>query len=488
MAGLALSAAPVRADDDTKAELDALKKRVAELENKQTAEDDSLRQAVQRLSGPTSPTDFRVYWNAHDGLKFETADKDFSLHIGGRLQYDAEWFHTGSGIQKYEAPTMSSALGNQADGDEIRRMRLCFDGTLYSDTFYKMEWEFGQRATVVQSTGGKPTDVTGGDLAGIRSAYVGTTALQPFATVTVGHFTEPFNLETVTSDNYMTFMERGPTYAFTPDYQTGIMLSNAVFDQRVTWAIGEFRPQYGTDNSGSSFQGYEKDNTGYDTTMRVTGLPWYQDEKTGDTFGLLHLGAAADFLTGAQPNSPVEFSSAPEMHLASAFVDTGAMSNIQDYQLYDEELAFVYGPFSAQGELAQAEMTRTAALKNLQFNAGYGYISYFLTGEHRGYSKANGCFDRVKVLHNLGTDKDGHRGWGAWELAVRYSYIDLDSQNIAGGRMADVTVGLNWYLNPNVRFMANYIHSKVLENCAAPGTPGRGGNEDIFGIRFQVDL
>jgi phosphate-selective porin OprO/OprP len=485
--GMALSSAPARADDDTKAELDALKKRVAELESKQKAEDDSLRKAVERISGPTSPTDFHVYWNTHDGLKLETDDKAFSLHIGGRLQYDFEWFKTSNDLKHYEAPAMTSALGKQADADEIRRMRLQFDGTLYSDTFYKLELEFAQRATAVTSTGGKPTDVTNGDLVGIRNAYVGTTALQPFATVMVGHFGEPFNLETVTSDNFITFMERGLTYAFAPDYQTGIQLSNAVCDQRVTWAIGEFRPQYGTDNSGSSFQGYEKNNSGYDTTARVTGLPWYQDEKTGDTFGLLHLGAAVDVLTDANPNSPVEFSSAPEMHLASAFVDTGAMKDIENYELYNEELAFVYGPFSAQAEAAQAQMVRTGD-KNLTFNAAYGYVSYFLTGEHRGYSKSSGCFDRVNVLHNLGTDKDGHRGWGAWELAARYSYIDLDSEDIHGGRMGDVTLGLNWYLNPNVRVMLNYVYSKVLENTAAAGSAGKGGNLNALGVRFQVDL
>ena len=485
VAGMALWSAPARADDDTKAELDALKKRVAELENKQNAEDNSLRKAAERISGPT---DFRVYWNAHDGLKFETSDKEFSLHVGGKLEYDFEWFHTGSGIQKYKAPTMKSALGNQADGDELRRMRLCLDGTIYSNTFYKLELEFAQRATAVQSTGGSATDVTGGDLAGIRNAYVGTTALQPFATVMVGHFAEPFDLDTVTNDAFITFMERGVTYTFSPDYQTGIQLSNAVFDRRLTWAIGEFRPQYGTDNSGSSYQGYEKNDSGYDTTARVTGLPWYQDEKTGDTFGLLHLGAAASLLTGAQPNSPIEFSSAPETHLASAFVDTGVMTNVEDYQLYEEEAAFVYGPFSAQGECAQAEVTRKGGQKDLSFNAAYGYISYFLTGDHRGYNRVSGCFDRVTPLHNLGIDKDGHRGWGAWELAARYSYIDLDSENIHGGRMADVTVGLNWYLNPNVRVMANYVHSKVLENTGATGTAGRGGNEDMLGVRFQVDL
>ena len=177
------------------------------------------------------------------------------------------------------------------------------------------------------------------------------------------------------------------------------------------------------------------------------------------------------------------------MHLASKFVTTGNIPSVEEYQLYDEEFAFVYGPFSAQAEGAQAEVTRsTAAQKNLSFSAAYAFISYFLTGEHRGYSKANGWFDRVHPLHNFGTyNKDGGRGWGAWELAARYSYIDLNDQNIQGGRMADVTVGLNWYLNPNMRVMLNYVRSHLFDNYT-PGKRIEGGDEDMLGVRFQLDL
>ena len=117
---------------DARAELEALKKRVAELEARQNAQDDSLRKAVERLSEPTSPTDFHTSWNWHNGLRFETADKAFSLHLGAVIQYDAEWFHTGSEHPEVPAPpvpktvTAATRLGNQADGDEIRRLRLMF--------------------------------------------------------------------------------------------------------------------------------------------------------------------------------------------------------------------------------------------------------------------------------------------------------------------------------------------------------------------------
>jgi len=486
MLGLLFPVAARAQDDDTKAELEALKKRVAELEkkaNESNNPDDSLRKAVERISEPGG---LGVKWN--NGLWFETDDKAFSIHVGATLQYDFEWFHTGSGIQKYKAPTMTSALGNQADGDEARRMRLLTNGTIYGNTFYMLEADFAGRINAVQSNvaAGKAATATPvtSDTVQIARAYVGTTALQPFATVTVGHLVEPFNLETVTNSNFNTFMERSTTFAFTPQYQTGMLLSNAVCDQRATWAIGEFRT--GNGNSSSTNQGFTQADSGYDTTARVTGLPWYQDEKNGGTFGLLHLGAAGSMRYPTKATS-LNFYSAPEMHLASYFVNTAAIAGVHEYQLYDQEAAFVYGPFSAQGECAQAEVTRTAGQKDVQFGAAYGFLSYFLTGEHRGYNKTNGCFDWVHPLHNLGSNKDGRYGWGAWELAARYSYIDLNDGDIQGGRMADVTAGLNWYLNPNVRVMLNYVRSHLFDNLA-PGKRIDGGDEDIFGVRFQVDL
>jgi phosphate-selective porin OprO/OprP len=79
-----------------------------------------------------------------------------------------------------------------------------------------------------------------------------------------------------------------------------------------------------------------------------------------------------------------------------------------------------------------------------------------LTGERRGYKPSTGAFDRVKPLEDFGAD-----GWGAFELTARYSLLDLTDRTIDGGRMSDVTLGGNWYMNPNMRAMLNLIRSRV---------------------------
>ena len=106
------------------------------------------------------------------------------------------------------------------------------------------------------------------------------------------------------------------------------------------------------------------------------------------------------------------------------------------------------------------------------FWGAYVQASYFLTGEHRPYKTSNGTFDKVKPLKNYG--KEG--GPGAWELAARYSYLNLNDAGVDGGRLRDLTLGLNWYLNPNLRIMWNYIFAD----------PSDGGDVDVFQMRFQL--
>ena len=75
------------------------------------------------------------------------------------------------------------------------------------------------------------------------------------------------------------------------------------------------------------------------------------------------------------------------------------------------------------------------------------------------------------------------REWGAWELGLRYSYIDLNDEDIRGGEERNLTLGLNWYLNTKVRLMFNYIRAEV-DDRADPAVDD--GTVDILQARFQI--
>ena len=90
----------------------------------------------------------------------------------------------------------------------------------------------------------------------------------------------------------------------------------------------------------------------------------------------------------------------------------------------------------------------------------------------RTWNPKAAVFNRIQPLTNFGFSGDGTpTGIGAWELAVRYSYLDLTDKTIAGGRLNSVTLGLNWYLNANAKLQFNYDYT-YRDNAANPFAKG----------------
>ena len=105
-----------------------------------------------------------------------------------------------------------------------------------------------------------------------------------------------------------------------------------------------------------------------------------------------------------------------------------------------------------------------------KFDGWYVQASYVLTGERRRYSFTSGTFQGVKP----------RRKWGAVEVGVRYSTLDLDNSGVTGGDGKDWTIGLNWYLRENLRLMFNYIHVDATTSDLERDDP------EIFGFRALV--
>jgi phosphate-selective porin OprO/OprP len=121
----------------------------------------------------------------------------------------------------------------------------------------------------------------------------------------------------------------------------------------------------------------------------------------------------------------------------------------------------------------------------LFFQGAYGFVSYFLTGENRTYNRRSATIDRVYPFENffrVRTNDGTATGWGAWEVAARWSYIDLTSQNIQGGRLNDATLTLNWHLNPYTRVKWEYIYA-MLDRA-----PVGNSFAQIGGMRFDIDF
>jgi phosphate-selective porin OprO/OprP len=142
-------------------------------------------------------------------------------------------------------------------------------------------------------------------------------------------------------------------------------------------------------------------------------------------------------------------------------------------ELYNCEWAWVHGPLSLQAEWQGTYIDQLGG-DPVFLHGCYAFVSYFLTGEHRSYSRNRGIFDKVQVLApflRLERDSVLFRGPGAWELAARFSYLDFDDRNLPlgpdgqllGDRAFGYTLGLNWYLNDNTRLMFDYNYT-ILDN------------------------
>ncbi len=263
-------------------------------------------------------------------------------------------------------------------------------------------------------------------------------------------------------------MERALPSVFDSVRNFGLAAYGSPLDDRMTWALGVFGD---TDDFSRTFD----NDLNFALSGRVTGLPWYAD----DGRKLVHLGVSASrqFRDGID----VRFRQRPEAHLAERFLDTGDVLSDGNI-LLAAEAALVYGPLSIQAEYKPAWIEqRFGDIAYMQ--GAYGFASWFLTGEHRPYDKKKGVFKRL-VPNNPFNPTKGQ--WGAWELAVRYSFLDLVSAGIDGGREANVTGGVNWYLYGNVRLTANYVYADVRNTGSQLGNAK--GNAHIFQMRTYVDF
>jgi phosphate-selective porin OprO/OprP len=147
------------------------------------------------------------------------------------------------------------------------------------------------------------------------------------------------------------------------------------------------------------------------------------------------------------------------------------------------ELAWVCGPFSIQSETKASWIKLTPDGDRVGVWGSYAEVSYFLTGEHRAYKKSRGIFTRVKPTNPF---NPAQGKWGAWEVAARYSYIDLTDENVRGGTLWDVTAALNWYLYPNFRWMMNYVYGYVGDRTANDQAIQGGSN--MVQTRFAFDF
>lgn len=394
-------------------------------------------------------------------VKAQKAKWKPSVNFTGELQVDA--------VFADQTEENRAVVGDIDNGADIRRARLGAFGEWLDNYEYRLEWDF--------ALAGRPS---------FLDNWITIRDVPFFGSVRVGHFFEPFLLDRLTSNRFTTFMQRALPDAFAPARNLGIMAFDETEDFQHTWQYGVFRT--GSNDFGDDVG----DSPDTAVTARTTWAPGYHPDCPDDVW---HFGIAGSHRMA--DDRTVRFTSTPELRNREDsvgsfpnFVDTGVL-RANSFDLAGFEFARVWGSFSVQSEYVITYVDRVGG-DNATFQSGYVFASYFLTGEHRTYSHSTntarhntGTFDRVLPKTNFlpapGVG-DVPCGPGAWEVAARYSWIDLNDSGVTGGELHDVTLGLNWYLNPYTKVMWNYIHP-MLER-GGPGTT----TADLYGMRCQFEF
>ncbi len=368
-----------------------------------------------------------------NGIKIESRDGNFVFKPGGQFMIDAAIFNNDK-----------TDLG---DGANVDQARLSLEGVVYRKWEFELEIDFAENDPEIKDSW---IGYEFGD--GLR--------------LKLGYFKEPFSLEELTSAKHLTFMERALPNVFVPGRHLGI--SVAANGKHWTAVSGFFGENIEPGVSAN------EDDEGYGVSGRITLAPILEESK------LLHFGLNLAWRTpDHELNNRLDFDAGPESDVTNReLVNTGNIINVHSFTTQGVEIAVVWGSFSLQGEYLATQVIRDRGARDVSFDGAYIFGSWFLTGESRNYKSKDGSFGRVKPLVNAGENG----GWGAWELGCRYSTVDLNDnglgQNRGGGQEDNITYGINWYLNPMVRFMINYI---------MVDSKRRGINDDpeILQIRVQ---
>jgi len=274
----------------------------------------------------------------------------------------------------------------------------------------------------------------------------------------VGYMKVPVGLEGVTSSRAGTFMElAAPIQAIYQGRRTGVEWT--LERDQALFQLGGY--------GGTDLQG---DNPGQTYAARAA---WTPRKAEGD---VLHLGIAAsrENPQGWTDGRGVDFDPTARLRARPAtalsdvrLIDSGNLAPVGHIRRTGLEGIWIRGPVSLQGELLRADIGRDAGLPDYTAEGGYLAASWLLTGESRPYSSGN-----------VANPKPAN-GYGAVELAARYSTLDLDDRGIAGGRQHDWTFGANWYLTPFVKLQANYVRARATHN-------GVSSAPDAMEVRAQV--
>jgi phosphate-selective porin OprO/OprP len=422
----------------------------------------------------------KVTQSATNKFALESADGQYSAGVTGGFQGDVGYY------PGFDAKNRVVGPQNLNSGFNARRARIGVTGKAAGDFTYTFIYDAGNSS-----------DASAKGIETAQVNYVGIKGLS----IDFGYANQPFTLDQSTSSYDTLFMERATPSNIATALNTG--------DNRSAFGAKYYNDRYWV---GAYLTGPAVGDT-HGVAERVGAFERAAYQLLSDPDYSLHVGVGIDELFKAPNAGPstansISLSDQAELRIdTTTFANTGTLGTVANPvtggQIYDLELAGNYRNIFGQGEFFHYDIERRG-LKTAEFDGGYGEIAWTLTGESHKYVPSSASYTRIVPDHAFSL-KDGY--WGAWEVAARVSYVDLNSNftaglpisalsqpsAVVGGRQTSFTAGLNWYPNSYMRFELNYIHTDYdkANTAAVAGAPigtAVGSTIDALGFRSQVNF
>lgn len=392
--------------------------------------------------------DAPVFTAGREGFSLKSADGGYQLRIRGYLQGDGRFF-----ADDKERATTDTFL--------LRRVRPILEGTVAKYFDFRIMTDFGGGAETVQDA--------------YLDAHPWT-----WGKLRVGKYKPPVGLERLQSGSELLFVERGLPTNLVPNRDVGVQVHGDLFNGAFSYALGAFN---GVADGGS---GDLDNNDSKEFASRLFAQP-FKNSSIGalQGFGIGLAGTYGDqrgstgtpFLSTLRTQGQQTFFSyRSDGTAAGTTIANGIHSRFAPQGYY------YYGPFGLLWEYVcssqRVQRGKTHAI--LDNEAWQVMASYVLTGENASYRSVSPAkpFDLTKG------------DWGAVEIAVRYGELNVDKDAFPffadptrAARVAESWgLGLNWYLNRNVKFQLNYEQTDFTGGSATGERP----KERVMLGRFQV--
>jgi phosphate-selective porin OprO and OprP len=294
----------------------------------------------------------------------------------------------------------------------------------------------------------------------VRETGVMFTVPEIWGYIFVGRTKEGFSLNKVMVGYAGWTMERTEiSDATIPILADGVKWLGYLAEKHILWNLGFYGDWL---SEGQTFSTYEHQVVG-----RFAWVP-KENEQT-----ILHFGVSAR--QGKVEDGQLQLRSKPEAFPAPYFIDAGKfpadstkMAGFEAY--YRPRSLLVGGEYFLQSVNSPQE-------DDPFFNGGNAVVSWLPTGEIRPYNTRGGFFEQISPLRPV-----FQGGPGAWELVANFSYINLDSRSLNGGKFWRLTPMVNWHMSDNVRLEFAYGYGSLNRFGIA------GGVTQFFQARIQLQL